>query len=258
MPPRRKKVTPQTLAGEGGVAIIARRVNEMGYLWRVDHGIDGEIELVSPDGTPLNVVVMVQSKARGRSFAYETADSFQWTADPGDLDYWLSGNAPVIVVLSRPTEDLAWWFDVRKEFTDSRRRAERTVTISKHQQSFDKSAAAAIMHTAVPRGSGIYLAAPPKKEILTTNLLPVQAWPPALHLAPTAIGDYAEGWRRIGQAPGHAAGWILGGGMVASFGDLGSSPLKELSDSRASRYPACQRARRTGKEAWVLHGGTPP
>ena len=51
MPPRRKKVTPQTLAGEGGVAIIARRVNEMGYLWhdrRVDHGIDGEIELVSP------------------------------------------------------------------------------------------------------------------------------------------------------------------------------------------------------------------
>ena len=67
MPPRRKKVTPQTLAGEGGVALIARRVNQMGYLWhdrRVDHGIDGEIELVSPDGTALNVVVMVQSKAR--------------------------------------------------------------------------------------------------------------------------------------------------------------------------------------------------
>ncbi len=35
MPPRRKKVTTQTqtLAGEGGVAVIARRVNEMGYLW---------------------------------------------------------------------------------------------------------------------------------------------------------------------------------------------------------------------------------
>jgi len=35
VPPRRKKVTTQTqtLAGEGGVAVIARRVNEMGYLW---------------------------------------------------------------------------------------------------------------------------------------------------------------------------------------------------------------------------------
>jgi hypothetical protein len=34
MPPRRrKKVAPQTLIGEGGVSIIARRVNEMGFLY---------------------------------------------------------------------------------------------------------------------------------------------------------------------------------------------------------------------------------
>lgn len=252
MPPRRKKVTPQTLAGEGGIAVIARRVNEMGYLWhdrRVDHGIDGEIELVSPDGTPLNIVVMVQSKARGRPFAYETTDSFQWTADPADLDYWLSGNAPVIVVLSRPAEDLAWWFDVRAEFADPRRRAERTVTISKHKHRFDKSAAAAIMHTAVPRGSGIYLASPPKKEILTTNLLPVQAWPPVFHLAPAAVRDYAEGWRRIGQAPGHAAGWILGGGMIASFGDLGSPPLMELCDGPAEQHDAAEWAGTADQDA---------
>jgi len=69
VPPRRKKVTPQTLIGEGGVALIARRVNQMGYLWhdrRVDHGIDGEIELVAPDSSALNLVVMVQSKATTR------------------------------------------------------------------------------------------------------------------------------------------------------------------------------------------------
>src|SRR5260370_14244976 len=128
----------------------------MGYLWhdrRVDHGIDGEIELVSPDGIPLNIVVMVQSKARGRRFAYETDDSFQWTADPADLDYWLSGNPPVIVVLSRPAEDLAWWFDVRAAFADPRRRAERTVTISNHQQSFATTAPAATLPPPVPPGS---------------------------------------------------------------------------------------------------------
>jgi hypothetical protein len=33
VPPRRKKVTPQTLIGEGGVALNARRVNQIGYLW---------------------------------------------------------------------------------------------------------------------------------------------------------------------------------------------------------------------------------
>ena len=61
----------------------------------MDHGIDGEIDLVSPDGTPLNIVVMTQSKARGRPFAYETDDGFQRAADPADPDYWLSANAPV-------------------------------------------------------------------------------------------------------------------------------------------------------------------
>jgi hypothetical protein len=235
VPPRRKKVTPQTLIGEGGVAIIARRVNEMGYLYhdrRVDHGIDGEIELVGGDGDALNLVVMVQSKASNRRYAFETADSFQWTADQVDLDYWLSGNAPVIVVLSRPTDDLAWWVDVRTEFSDARRRAERTVTISKHTQSFDKSAAAAIMRIGVPRGSGIYLASPPKKEVLTTNLLPVDDWPGTLHIAPATVRDYAEGWERLKETPGRAAGWILRDGMIISFGDLRASPLRELCDER--------------------------
>jgi hypothetical protein len=39
VPPRRKKVTPQTLIGEGGVALIARRVNQMGYLWHDPAGV---------------------------------------------------------------------------------------------------------------------------------------------------------------------------------------------------------------------------
>jgi hypothetical protein len=98
----------------------------MGYLWherRVDHGIDGEIELVGPDGSALNLVVMVQSKASDRQFSSETDAGFRWKAAQADLDYWLSGNAPVIVVLSRPAQDQAWWFDVRAEFTDPRRRS---------------------------------------------------------------------------------------------------------------------------------------
>jgi hypothetical protein len=87
-------------------------------------------------------------------------------ADPADLDYWLGGNAPVIVVLSRPKDDLAWWFDVRSEFGSPRRRAERTVTINRHMQRFDKTAAAAIASLGIPRDSGIFLPSPPKKERL--------------------------------------------------------------------------------------------
>ena len=234
MPPRkRKRVSPQTLIGEAGVSIFARRVNEMGYLYhdrRVDHGIDGEIELVAPKGDALNLVVMVQSKASNRRHSFETADSFQWTADQADLDYWLGGNTPVIVVLSRPADDLAWWFDVRAEFSDPRRRVERTITINKHTQSFDKTAAAAIMRLGVPRDSGIFLASPPKSELLTTNLLPIEGWPDTMFVAPAAVRDYAEAWERLKETPGFAPGWILREGMVLSFGDPRIPPLQALSD----------------------------
>jgi Domain of unknown function (DUF4365) len=243
MPPRYKTVTQQTLIGEGGVALIARRVNEMGYLWherRVDHGIDGEIELVGPDRSALNLVVMVQSKARDRQFSYETDAGFRWTAAQADLDYWLSGNAPVIVVLSRPAEDQAWWFDVRAEFTDPRRRAKRTVTIDKHRQGFDRSAAEAIMRTAVPRGSGIYLASPPKREILTTNLLPVEDWPQNLYIVPAAVQSYSQGWKKLRETAGVAPGWVLSEGMIASFDDPAGSSLRELCSGEVQSHESAE------------------
>ena len=233
MPPRRKKVTQQTLTGEGGVALIAGRVNQMGYLWhdrRVDHGIDGEIELVAPDSSALNLVVMVQSKATTRPFAYETGDSFQWTADSADLDYWLSGNAPVIVVLSRPPEDAAWWFDVRAEFVDPRQASGAHCDHRQAQAILRRLGRRRDHAHRRARGSGIYLASPPKQEILTTNLLPIENWPTTLSVAPAAIRDYADGWRRIAEAPGRAPGWIWHGGMIVSFGDLSASPLNVLCD----------------------------
>ena len=238
-PRRRKKVSRQTLIGEGGVAIIAQRVNEMGFLYhdrRVDHGIDGEIELVGADGEALNAVVMAQSKASNRRQAFETADSLQWTADPADLDYWLGGNVPVIVVLSRPAEDLAWWFDVRAEFGDPRRRAERTVTINKHTQAFDKATGAQILRLGVPRSCGIYLPPPPKKERLTTNLLPVEQWPDGVFVAPATVRDYAEAWKRLKAESAMASGWILHDRMVISFGDLRSGPLRVLCDGGVEHH----------------------
>jgi hypothetical protein len=238
VPPKRgKRVSRQTLIGEGGVSIISRRVNEMGFLYhdrRVDHGIDGEIELVA-DGNALNQVIMVQSKASNLPHAFETADSFQWTPKPEDLDYWLGGNAPVIVVLSRPAEDLAWWVDIRAEFSDPRRRVEGTVIVNKHTQVFDKSAAPAMMRIGVPRDSGLFLPPPPKKELLTSNLLPVEAFPNSIFVAPAAVKDYGAAWDILRDAPGEAAAWILHDGMVISFGDLRSRPLRGLCDGGAER-----------------------
>jgi hypothetical protein len=105
------------LVGEARIALIHKRVTEMGYLFhprRVDHGIDGHIDLVDP-GTyeVLNLVLLIQSKASGLPFPYETETSFQYTCDEADLNYRLSGNAPVVLILSHPEREQAWWVDIK-------------------------------------------------------------------------------------------------------------------------------------------------
>jgi hypothetical protein len=73
--------------GEAGMALIGMLVAEMGFVWhprRVDHGIDGEVELVSPDGAALNRVLLVQSEATERRFAGEGDDGFWWVCDESD------------------------------------------------------------------------------------------------------------------------------------------------------------------------------
>ncbi|WP_203612234.1 DUF4365 domain-containing protein [Amycolatopsis sp. SID8362] len=150
-----KKVSRQTLIGEAGIALIHARVTKMGFLFhprRVDHGIDGHIDLVDPSSAEvLNLVLLVQSKASTRPFTAETETSFRYTCDERDLGYWLRGNAPVILVLSHPEQNEAWWVDVRAEFADPLRRKSRTVTVDKQLQVFDATAAPELLRCAAPR-----------------------------------------------------------------------------------------------------------
>lgn len=238
---RGKKVTPQTLIGEAGIALIHKRVTEMGYLFhprRVDHGIDGHVDLVDP-GTRevLNLVLLVQSKASGLPFAYETDTSFQYTCDETDLNYWLSGNAPVILILSHPAQEMAWWVDIKAEFADAKRRVQRTVTVDKRLQAFDASAAPDLLRRAVPKESGLYLTAPPKRELLTSNLLPIVAMPEVVYLAPAAATTYpAAGELLTGETSRGRGDWILRDGLVISFSDLAQAPLKVLCAGDVERH----------------------
>lgn len=150
---RGKKVSRQTLIGEAGIALIHTRVTEMGFLFhprRVDHGIDGHIDLVDPsNGEVLNLVLLVQSKASTLPFTAETDTSLRYTCDERDLNYWLRGNAPVILVLSHPKQGEAWWVDIRAEFADPQRRASRIVMVDKRRQAFDATAAQELLRRAV-------------------------------------------------------------------------------------------------------------
>jgi Domain of unknown function (DUF4365) len=237
---RRKTVTPQTITGEMGINLIERRCLEMGYLFhprRVDHGIDGHIDLVDPGSRALlNQVLLVQSKASGHPFLGETDQSFRYVCDDRDLDLWLSGNAPVILVLSHPGQDEAWWVEVKSAFPDAARRASRTVVISKHAQRFDAAAAPALLRRAVPEQSGLYLRPPPITEILTTNLLPVAAVPPVIYVATSAVSSYRSGGEALARHDGRRPEWILRDGMVMSFTSLRDAPLNALCDGDVEEH----------------------
>lgn len=256
---RGKKVTPQTLIGEAGIALIHKRATEMGFLFhprRVDHGIDGHIDLVDP-GTRevLNLVLLVQSKASELPFPYETDTSFQYTCNETDLNYWLSGNAPVILVLSHPNQESAWWVDIKSELADPKRRASRTVVVDKRRQAFDASATPGLLRRAAPKESGVYLAVPPKRELLTSNLLPIATMPEVLYLAPAAATTYpAAGELLAGEASRARGDWILRDGLVISFSDLTQTPLKVLCAGDVERHATADWARTddTDTQYWFM------
>jgi len=225
----RKTMTKQTLIGEKGIDLINRRCLQMGYLFhprRVDHGIDGHIDLVEPGtGAVLNLTLLVQSKAQERLFQGETPDGFHYLCDQRDLDMWLSGNAPVILIFSHPELEEAWWVEVKAAFPDAATRARRTIRIDKATQKFDRGAAATLLDLAMPRDAGLYLHPPSLIETLTTNLLQVAAMPDSLFVATSRFGsDYRAAGEALAMAGERVAGWILRDGMVYSFANLREKP----------------------------------
>src|SRR4051812_41070954 len=111
-PPRKKtgpkKLSSQAVTGQRGVSLVESIVLEMGCGWHptnqsLEAGIDGEIELVNP-GTraATNSVVRVQVKGTVGRWSAETETSFEYIVDERDLTYWLSGNTPVVLVVTRP------------------------------------------------------------------------------------------------------------------------------------------------------------
>lgn len=225
----RKTMTRQTLIGEKGIELISRRCLQMGYLFhprRVDHGIDGHMDLVEADtGAVLNLTLLVQSKAQDRPFQGENADAFRYLCDQRDLDMWLSGNAPVILVFSHPEQEEAWWVEVKAAFPDATARAKRTILIDKRTQRFDRDAAATLMDLALPKDAGLYLRPPSITETLTTNLLLVAEMPASLFVATSRFGgDYRAAGEALGERGMRASGWILRDGVVYSFDNLREEP----------------------------------
>jgi len=231
-----KKIHRNSIIGQQGVNLIERVVLGMGFVWYptggVEAGIDGVIEVRNPlTGEATNSIVQVQSKATTNPFQAETETSFEYLCSAKDLDYWLQGNAPVILIVSRPQSGEAYWVSVKDYFRHPSRRAARKVRFDKERNRFDEGCGPALAELAIPRDAGVYFAPPPTEETLYSNLLRVSRYPKRLYIAQT---EYREGrgihakLRELGADEDNE--WMLKRGSVYSFIDLAEEPWDKICD----------------------------
>ncbi len=231
-----KKVSPQSILGQLGANLIERIVLQMKYVWRplqiFDVGVDGDIEICDPaTGEATNTIIRVQAKATSKSFHAETDDSFAYTCDQKDLDYWLRGNAPVILIICRPDNNEAYWISVKEYFNELTAQKSRKVIFDKQRNRFDVSTAHQLKQLALPKDSGIYFAPLPKHEKLYSNLIKVASFAPLIYVADTEYRDKKDVWAYFKSKEIKAGSeWILTNKRLISFHSLDEPPFRDICD----------------------------
>lgn len=231
-----KKIHANAIKGQQGVNLIEATVLAMDFLWQpsgqIEAGIDGYIEIRdSVSGAVTNSIIQVQSKATDKPFTAESAASFEYLCDADDLKYWMSGNAPVILIVSRPRTRETYWVAIKDYFAEPARLKSRKVMFDKVRDRFDATCRQALISLAVPRDVGLYLAPQPKRERLYSNLLPVTYYAERLYVAETPYREVRDLWAVVnarGLIIGNA--WILRDKCIYSFHDLREPPWDTLCD----------------------------
>lgn len=231
-----KKVTSQSIIGQQGVNLVEKIVGKMGNIWRstpiFDVGIDGEIEIRNTNTNEMtNLIIKVQVKATKLPFQAETDNSFEYRCEQKDLDYWLQGNVPVILIVCRPNTDEAYWISVRDYFSNPAFLKTNKVRFDKQKNSFDVSSADDLKRLALPKDSGIYFAPLQKTETLYTNLLKVTSFAPEIYVANTNYRKEGSVWKEF-NSMGVKVGseWILTDKKIFSFHKLDESPFNAICD----------------------------
>ena len=234
MPP--KKISQNDIIGQKGINFIERVVLDMGFVWHptnLDAGIDGYIEIrdVATEEVT-NCVVQVQSKATEGQFESETATSLTYICKEKDLQYWLSGNAPVILVRSRPDTNEGYWVSIKDYFKDPKVLATRKIVFDKTANRFDQNIAPQLRSLAIPKDSGLYLGNKPITETIYSDLVPVN-FPSTLYVCPVSVSDPAEIAATLKDAGVQQREWILRSKTIISFHDLRDDAWSVVCDKGA-------------------------
>lgn len=229
-----KQLSSQSIIGQQGINLVERIVLGMKYAWRptpgFDVGIDGEIEICDPvTGAATNSIIKVQVKSTSQPFQSETFDTLEFTCDPRDLDYWLRGNAPVILVVCRPSTEEAYWVSIKEYFRDSAIVKTKKVVFKKRLNRFSVDTAESLRTLAIPSDSGIYFSPLKQSEHLFTNLLAVNGLSANIYCAETSYRSARDVWAEINKVGAKVGSeWIIKNKMLISFNPLDEFPFDKI------------------------------
>jgi len=183
------------------VNLIERIVLEMGFVWNstnLEAGIDGTIEIRNSESNEAtNFIIQVQSKATEKPFQAETDTSFEYSCDERDLDYWLKGNCPVVLVCSNVIENNAYWVSIKDYFKDNSKRKARKIIFDKKKNAFTKESKSELENLAIPETSGFYLSPAPVQEKIYSNLLELKNYPDIIYEAKTKYRNFKNLWSAL-------------------------------------------------------------
>ncbi|MGR2831876.1 DUF4365 domain-containing protein [Vibrio vulnificus] len=111
------KAPKSELVSRAGVHYAGYVFSTEGIIFREtsssDVGIDGQLELVSDDGTATGMLLGVQVKS-GDSFVDNISGIFSFKSNKEHFEYWQQLRIPTIGVVYSPTLKKASWFDLTK------------------------------------------------------------------------------------------------------------------------------------------------
>ncbi len=206
----------------------------MGSRWNaagpLEVGIDGYVELFRPvTGEPTGLHLSVQSKAVTQ-FSGD-ATTVRFPCRRADIEYWLSTSPPVILVVSNPAAEEAYWLSIKDYFGSDAHKGETTARFDRRTQRLNSSSYDALLSVATPPRHQPVRSPLAAQEMLYSNLVPLERCPSTIYVAVATIKSYGEARSRLAQSPGqYPPPWALREGMVFTFDDPSESLITQVAD----------------------------
>jgi len=168
----------RTLNHEQAVAWLKQQILEMRFAFNETHtevGIDAFVELADPQtGSAVACFLGVQVKTQ-EQFSAENERQFSFYAEGDDLNYWISSDIPVLLLVCKARTSEAYAVFVQEYFKIPQNRSKRTIIFNKEHHRFvsGQNWQRRLLEASVPRSRGLAFPPAPLPEDLSSNLLEV-------------------------------------------------------------------------------------